>query len=189
MLPSTCAAMHAVTAQNADQRKWAERGRAAEEFSQRSPGYSKIANKLLGKWKWFCTSQTHMQRCHIPLSVLAKHRKLENQVGKEQKLVSSSCSCTRINNNKKVNHCFFCLKSRRTTKAHWRLTYVTSRWFSSCVLILDTEKGSLRSCRTQAVQSHTAAAKPLFSALRAIRVAVPPHFKRHGTALCNNRYL
>lgn len=110
MLPSTCAGMHTVTAQNADQMKWTERGKTAEEFSQRSPGYSKIENKLLGKWKWFCTSQACTQRCHIPLSVLAKHRKLENQARKEQKLFGSSYSCPRT--NKKCNSLLFLLTNQ-----------------------------------------------------------------------------
>lgn len=45
---------------------------------------SKASNKILGKWKWFCTNQRCTQICHTPICLLAKHRNLENQVRKGQ---------------------------------------------------------------------------------------------------------
>lgn len=45
---------------------------------------SKTSNKILEKWKWFCTNQRCTQIHHTPICLLAKHRNLENQVRKEQ---------------------------------------------------------------------------------------------------------
>lgn len=164
MLPSTCAGMHAVTAQNADQRKWAERGRTAEEFSQRSPGYSKIANKLLGKWKWFCTSQARMQRCHIPLSVLAKHRRLENQVGKEHKLVGSSYSCTRIN-NKKSKSLLFLLKTLKDDKNTLKIDLCYKQMnFFSYISFGYRERFPTKLQDSGCSDSHCSSQAPIFSA-------------------------
>lgn len=53
---------------------------------------------------------------------------------------------------------------------HQRMTYVTSRWvFSSCILISDIEKFSLRGCWIQIVKTPVMAAKMLFSAQQVIQ--------------------
>lgn len=129
-----------------------------------SHGYSKTANKILGKLKQFCASQICTQKCHIPIFLTAKYRKLENQVRKRQNHSAAVIVAhTQKNVTSSAQNPEGCIKHI----AGW---HVTSILIFSHVLVLDIGKVSPRSCWTQIVKIHSVAARSLFSAQQTIQI-------------------
>lgn len=105
ILLSTSAGRCTVTSHNTDLMKRPPVSKQPRNSSTLILSYSKTANKILGKWKWFCTNQIRTQICHTPICPLAKHRNLENQVRKEQNYPAAVTAAHK--NKRKCNSSLF----------------------------------------------------------------------------------